>query len=249
LRTFLRSRYALYAEERNRVESERTSRLSPYLHFGHVSPQEVFAAIARKEEWSWSRLSPTRDGSRQGWWGMSESGEAFLDQLITWRELGLNGARWIPAYDRYESLPPWARETLDAHRSDPRPHLYSPAEFEAAATHDELWNAAQLQLRTEGRIHNYLRMLWGKKILEWSSSPEQALHTMLELNNGYALDGRDPNSVTGIFWTLGRYDRPWAPEREIFGRVRYMSSRNTGRKMPVKKYLERYGPALTLGFD
>jgi deoxyribodipyrimidine photo-lyase len=247
LREFLRARFARYAGERNRAESELTSRLSPYLHFGHLSPQEVFTAIAREEGWSWAKLSPTSDGSREGWWGMSANGEAFLDQLITWRELGLNGAAWIPDHDRYESLPSWARDTLDRHRGDPREHLYTTADFEAAETHDPLWNAAQRQLLAEGRIHNYLRMLWGKKILEWSPSPEEALRTMIDLNNKYALDGRDPNSISGIFWTLGRYDRPWGPEREIYGRIRYMSSENTARKMSVKSYLERYGPTLELG--
>jgi deoxyribodipyrimidine photo-lyase len=244
LRRFLKSRLPHYEAERNRVESEVTSGLSPYLHFGHVSSHEVFAALARAESWSWERLSPTRDGRREGWWGMSASAEAFLDQLITWRELGANAAAWLDGYDRWASLPVWARATLDEHRCDARPHRYGLPQFEAAETHDPLWNAAQRQLVTEGRIHNYLRMLWGKKILEWSASPEDALRTMIDLNNKYALDGRDPNSVSGIFWVLGRYDRPWAPEREIFGRIRYMSSQNTARKMPLKRYVDRYRPAL-----
>ena len=118
--------------------------------------------------------------------------------------------------------------------------MYSLPEFEAAATHDELWNAAQRQLTREGRIHNYLRMLWGKKILEWSASPREALDVMIELNNKYALDGRNPNSYSGIFWVLGRYDRAWGPERPIFGKVRYMSSDNTARKVQVKSYIAAY---------
>jgi deoxyribodipyrimidine photo-lyase len=120
--------------------------------------------------------------------------------------------------------------------------VYDLSTFERGATHDPLWNAAQGQLLREGRIHNYVRMLWGKKILEWSPTPEAALDVMIELNNKYAVDGRDPNSYSGIFWTLGRYDRPWAPEREIFGTVRYMSSENTARKMPVKEYIRRFAP-------
>ena len=117
---------------------------------------------------------------------------------------------------------------------------YSLQQFEAAETHDELWNAAQRQLVREGRIHNYLRMLWGKKILEWSASPRESLDIMIELNNKYALDGRNPNSSSGIFWVLGRYDRAWGPERPIFGKIRYMSSENTARKVKVKQYLKKY---------
>jgi deoxyribodipyrimidine photo-lyase len=131
---------------------------------------------------------------------------------------------------------------LAEHERDPREYTYLLEQFEAAETHDELWNAAQRQLVREGRIHNYLRMLWGKKVLEWSASPEEALAVLVELNNKYALDGRDPNSYSGIFWCLGRYDRAWGPERPIFGKVRYMSSANTGRKVRVKRYLDRYAP-------
>jgi deoxyribodipyrimidine photo-lyase len=146
------------------------------------------------------------------------------------------------AYDTYESLPDWARATLDAHASDYRPHIYSLDQFERAQTHDPLWNAAQTQLVREGRLHNYLRMLWGKKILEWCPTPQDALEVMIELNDKYALDGQDPNSYSGILWTLGRYDRPWGPERPIFGKIRYMSSENTARKVRVKGYIERYSP-------
>jgi len=160
--------------------------------------------------------------------------------------LGFNMADKHPDAEQYDSLPPWALATLDRHASDPREHLYTLDAFAAAATHDPLWNAAQRQLTSEGRIHNYLRMLWGKKILEWTPSSRVALDVMIELNNRYALDGRDPNSYSGIFWVLGRYDRPWAPERAIFGTVRYMSSANTARKLRVKQYLERYRPDATL---
>ncbi|MEJ2699620.1 MAG: deoxyribodipyrimidine photolyase, partial [Desulfuromonadales bacterium] len=158
------------------------------------------------------------------------------------RELGFNFCAFRDDYDRYESLPDWARQTLDAHAEDPRPTLYSLDEFAAADTHDPLWNAAQGQLLREGRLHNYVRMLWGKKILEWSASPREALAIMVELNNLYALDGRDPNSWSGIFWCLGRYDRPWGPERPIFGKIRYMSSQNTARKVRVKDYIRKYAP-------
>jgi len=145
-------------------------------------------------------------------------------------------------YDQYDSLPPWARQTLQEHAGDRRSHLYSLDQFEAAVTHDPLWNAAQRQLVQEGRMHNYLRMLWGKKILEWTPQPQEALAILIELNNKYALDGRDPNSYSGIFWCLGRYDRAWGPERPVYGKVRYMSSENTARKVRVQAYLERYAP-------
>ncbi|MGC8722662.1 MAG: deoxyribodipyrimidine photolyase [Acidobacteriota bacterium] len=241
LATFLSERLEGYAEGRNRIEACAASGLSPYLHFGHLSAHEVAAAVLERENWNPGRLAPKVTGSRQGWWGASASAEAFLDQLVTWRELGLNAAVHLPAYQEFEALPGWARASLLKHAPDPRPHCYTLGELEAAATHDPLWNAAQRQLAREGILHNYLRMLWGKKILEWTGHPREALEVMTELNNRFALDGRDPNSVAGIFWTLGRYDRPWGPERPIFGTVRFMSSRNTARKMDVTGYLRRYG--------
>ena len=145
-------------------------------------------------------------------------------------------------FDQFESLPEWSRKTLEDHTSDPRDHLYELGQFESASTHDPLWNAAQWQLVTTGKMHNYLRMLWGKKILEWSPTPRDALDVMLELNNKYALDGRNPNSYSGIFWVLGRYDRAWGPERPIFGKIRFMSSANTARKLKVKGYIQQFTP-------
>jgi deoxyribodipyrimidine photo-lyase len=242
LRRFLNERLAHYHEARNRPEQEATSGLSPYLHFGHVSAHEVFATVAERERWTADRLAPKASGKRAGWWGMSVAAEAFLDQLVTWREVGFNFASKRDDAERYDSLPAWARTTLEKHAGDRRPHLYTPEQLEQAATHDPLWNAAQAQLVREGTIHNYLRMLWGKKILEWSPTPRQALEVMLELNNRYALDGRDPNSASGILWCLGRYDRPWGPERAIFGTVRYMSSENTARKVRVATYIARHAP-------
>jgi deoxyribodipyrimidine photo-lyase len=241
LHDFLSQKLTSYARRRNQPEQDVASGLSPYLHFGHISVARVFAETMSREGWSAQKISAKATGSSRGWWGTSEEVEAFLDELITWREVGYNMCVHRDNYDQYESLPEWARRTLGQHASDPRAYVYSLEEFEAARTHDELWNAAQRQLLQEGRIHNYLRMLWGKKILEWSASPREALATMIELNNKYALDGRDPNSYSGIFWVLGRYDRPWAPERPIFGRIRYMSSENTARKVAVKNYLRTYG--------
>jgi deoxyribodipyrimidine photo-lyase len=240
LRRFVAGRLARYDEERNQPGREVSSGLSPYLHFGHLSAHEVFAMVARSKAWSARDLSSRVDGSRSGWWGMGKSAEAFLDQLVTWRELGFNMCAHREDYDQYDSLPDWARRTLARHARDRRPALYEGRELASAKTHDPLWNAGQVQLAREGRLHNYIRMLWGKKIVEWSKSPEDALAVMIDLNNKYALDGRDPNSYSGIFWVLGRYDRPWGPERPVFGTLRYMSSANTGRKLDVTGYIARY---------
>jgi deoxyribodipyrimidine photo-lyase len=240
LREFLENRLDLYDERRNQPEEEVTSGLSPYLHFGHISAHQIFKELMSREDWFLDRLSPGAKGSRSGWWGVGESAEAFLDELITWREVGFNMCWQKPDYDRYESLPEWALATLYYHEMDEREYVYTSDEFERATTHDPLWNAAQIQLVREGRIHNYLRMLWGKKILQWSPKPKEALEIMIHLNNKFALDGRDPNSYSGIFWVLGRYDRAWGPERPIFGKVRFMSSKNTARKVRVKNYIEKY---------
>ncbi len=237
---FFNQKLPRYAEERNEPEVDVTSGFSPYLHFGHISVHEIFAELAKREKWKPEKLSVRGNGSREGWWNMSAAAENFLDEVITWRELGYNLAAHRHDYDRYESLPEWAQNTLKKHANDEREAVYSLQEFENAHTHDPLWNAAQAQLVREGKIHNYLRMLWGKKILQWSRSPEQAAKIMIHLNNKYAVDGRNPNSYSGIFWVLGRYDRPWAPERPVFGTIRYMSSKNTARKVPVKNYIRKY---------
>jgi len=236
---FLVSGLPRYAEDRNHPDLEVASGLSPHLHFGVISVHEVLSRVQSAEGWTPLRLSERTDGAKAGWWGMSAGAEAFLDQLITWRELGFNMSSRREDYTEYSSLPEWAQTTLADHEGDPRPRVYSLAEFRDARTHDPLWNAAQRQLLREGRIHNYLRMLWGKKILEWSPSPREALAIMIELNDRFALDGRDPNSYSGIFWCLGRYDRGW-PERPIYGKVRSMSSENTMRKVNVDKYLKRF---------
>jgi deoxyribodipyrimidine photo-lyase len=229
LTRFIQSGLPRYADSRRDSTFEATSGLSPYLHFGHVGVHEVFAKVMRHAGWLGD--VPTRgSGEKAGWWGVDAAVEAFLDELITWRELGFNMCAHRADYDSYDSLPEWARATLRAHARDPRPHRYTRGAFEAANTHDPIWNAVQEQLVRDGRIHPYLRMLWGKKVLEWSRSPREALEILIELNNKYALDGRDPNSYSGIFWVFGRYDRPW-PERPIYGTVRSMSSRNTARKM------------------
>lgn len=238
---FLTRKLARYAEERSLVESDAASGLSPYLHFGHLSAHQVVAALWAQEGWSPDRLATTTTGSKDGWWGLSVNAESFIDELVTWRELGYHFCHHRPDFATYETLPAWALKTLEAHAADPREHHYTREQLAAGETHDPLWNAAQRQLVTEGRMHNYLRMLWGKKVLEWSPHPRVALEALIDLNNRYALDGRNPNSYSGIMWCLGRFDRPWAPMRPVFGSIRYMSSANTARKMRVKEYVAHYG--------
>ncbi len=246
LAEFLDRKLADYAERRNHPDDDASSGLSPYLHFGHVAPYQVLAELAERERWSPEDTARSASGARAGWWGMSPSAEAFLDQLVTWRELGFHFCRHRPDAARYSSLPAWAVATLGRHAGDARDRIYSLAELAAAGTDDELWNAAQRELLAEGRIHNYLRMLWGKRVLEWSPDPPCALERLLELNDKYALDGRDPNSLSGISWCFGRFDRPWGPERPIFGTVRYMSSANTRRKLRLRGYLARHDGASRL---
>jgi deoxyribodipyrimidine photo-lyase len=241
LRGFIRDRLPRYSSERNQPEADAASGLSPYLHWGFVSAHQVFDAVARHEGWTPERLALKPTGAREGWWGMGVDAEAFLDQLVTWRELAFNTAVKVEGYDRYDALPAWARATLERHAGDDRA-LLTLEQLEEGRSYDPLWNATQGQLRREGRIHNYLRMIWGKRFLEWTRHPREAAEWMLRLNDRWALDGRDPNSVSGISWCLGRYDRPWAPERPVFGVVRYMSSANTARKVRVKEYIRRYAP-------
>jgi deoxyribodipyrimidine photo-lyase len=146
----------------------------------------------------------------------------------------------VPDYATYASLPEWSRRTLAAHRRDKRPHLYPLDVLASARTADKVWNAAMREMLAEGWFHGYMRMLWGKKIVEWSKTPEEALDRMQLLMDRYSLDGRDPNSYAGYAWVLGRYDRPW-PEHAIFGTVRYMTSASAARKLRMKKYLAKYG--------
>ncbi len=237
---FIAGKLARYGEGRNHPDDDTASGLSPYLHFGHVSAHEIVARVWRAARWNPSRLAERPTGRRVGWWGLPAGSEAFLDQLITWRELGYGFCFHRADYGRYASLPEWAKRTLAEHARDHRPEIYTRRALEAAQTQDPVWNAAQRQLVAEGRIHNYLRMLWGKKVLEWSPTPRAALATLIELNNKYAVDGRDPNSYSGIFWIFGRFDRPWAPLRPIFGAIRYMSSRATLRKLHLHDYLARW---------
>ncbi|MEC8022499.1 MAG: deoxyribodipyrimidine photolyase, partial [Myxococcota bacterium] len=239
---FIERRLATYSEDRNHPDAAGGSGLSPYLHFGHISAHEMVGDILQKEGWSHPGETPKATGKREGWWGLSAAAEAFFDELITWREVGYTFCHHrLADYYQFSSLPEWVQTTLNEHRDDPRPTLYTLDELDSAQTHDPIWNAAQNELRKTGRMHNYLRMLWAKKILEWSPSPEDALQVLIELNNRYALDGRNPNSYSGIFWTLGRFDRAWGPVRPIFGKIRFMSSDSTKRKLKLTKYLAKYG--------
>lgn len=230
-----------YAESRRSLDADATSGLSPYLHFGHLSTFDVLRAIAAAEDWGPEDLARDSVGSREGFWGASPGAEAYLDQLVVWRELGFNAAHRDPSCHRFESLPEWALRTLEAHRRDPRETTYSHADLEAARTHDAVWNAAQNELRVTGRMNGYLRMVWGKKVVEWCRSPRRALEILLAINDRWALDGRDPNSVSGITWCFGRYDRPW-PEGPVLGRIRRMTTDGARRKLRLGGYLARYAP-------
>jgi deoxyribodipyrimidine photo-lyase len=245
---FVSQSLSAYGDDRNHPDKRATSGLSPYLHFGHISPHQILSAVFEQESWTPDQASPP-NGKNNGFWNTSEPAEAFLDQLLTWRELGFNMSFRNPKdYDQYDTLPDWALKTLKQHAKDARPAIYSLEQFARAQTHDEVWNAAQRELVTTGVMHNYLRMLWGKMILHWTRTPQDALDILIELNNKYALDGRDPNSYSGIFWTLGRYDRAWGPTRPVFGNVRYMTSDSTKKKLKLKGYLNKFGAKATL-FD
>jgi deoxyribodipyrimidine photo-lyase len=163
----------------------------------------------------------------------------FINQFVTWRELAINFVCFNPVYDSIESAPDWAHKTLAAHANDPRPTLYTREQFESAQTHDELWNAAQLQMLNAGWMHNYMRMYWAKKILEWSPSPAVAYQTALYLNDKYFLDGRDPDGYAGVAWAIGgKFDRPWF-ERPIFGTIRWMSGDAARKKFDADKYIQQ----------
>jgi deoxyribodipyrimidine photo-lyase len=205
---FLEEKLPHYADLRSDPRQDATSGLSPHLHLGQISPVEV--------AWEASRIG-------------GPGADAFLEELIVRRELALNFVWYNPDYDRWEGLPRWARETLSAHASDPRPDLSTLEDLESARTDDPVWNAAQSALVRTGRMHNYLRMYWGKRLLVWTAQPEEALRIGLYLNNRYALDGRDPNSYAGVGWCLGLHDRPF-PERPIFGKVRPMTPEGFRRR-------------------
>ncbi|MBM3312753.1 MAG: deoxyribodipyrimidine photolyase [Candidatus Aminicenantes bacterium] len=217
LKVFLRDKLDHFHDLRNNPSLDYLSHLSPYLHFGQVSPLEVALAAAATK-------SPGR--------------EAFLEELIVRRELALNFVHYNSGYDSFEAVPSWARKDLQAHLADDRPSVYSLEELEAGRTHDPYWNAAQREMVVSGKMHGYMRMYWGKKILEWSPTPELAFAAALALNNKYELDGRDPNGFAGVAWCFGKHDRPWQ-ERKIFGHVRTMNDRGLRRKFDIDQYVRR----------
>ncbi len=228
-----------YHEDANHPDRKGTSGLSPHLHFGHIATHQVAAAILDQEDWLPGKISDQVTGRRGGWWGVGRGAEAFLDQLVTWRELAYVDAFLRPEHTTLTGEPNWARESMEVHRNDAR-EVLDLTTLEEARTGDEVWDAGQRQLRREGIIHNYIRMLWGKGIFAWSQSPEQAVERMTYLNDRWALDGRDPNSYAGIHWCLGRFDRAWGPERPLWGKLRYMTTHNARRKLRMENYLKKF---------
>jgi deoxyribodipyrimidine photo-lyase len=219
LSDFIEHRLERYEDTKNDPNEDGCSGLSPYLHFGQISPVHITLKLE----------------------GMHGAGaEAFLEELIVRRELSFNFVRFNRQYDAFSGLPAWAIKTLSEHRFDSREYLYRRDELERGGTHDRYWNAAQKQMVATGAMHGYMRMYWGKKLLEWSESPEIAYATALYLNNKYSLDGRDPNSFAGVAWCFGKHDRPWA-RRPVFGNIRYMNANGLKRRFDIERYAEKYG--------
>jgi deoxyribodipyrimidine photo-lyase len=219
---FLRHRLKHYDQHSNQPQTDDISHMSPYLHFGQISP--LYLALKL------SRAADTPKAVK----------DAYIEQLIVRRELAMNFAFYTPDYDAYACIPGWAQKTLADHRQDKREYVYNQRQLEKADTHDPYWNASMLEMKHTGFMHNYMRMYWGKKILEWSSSPQKAFRTTLAINNKYFLDGRDPNSYTGVAWIYGVHDRAWG-ERPIFGKTRYMAASGLERKCDITAYVKKVG--------
>jgi deoxyribodipyrimidine photo-lyase len=217
---FLETGLEHYDQHSNQPQTDDISHMSPYLHFGQISPLYLALAVMN--------AAPS----------LSDAKDAFLEQLIIRRELAFNFVYYTTNYDSFDVIPGWAQKTLADHETDPREYIYSEQELADAATHDPYWNAAMEEMTCTGFMHNYMRMYWGKKILEWSTSPKQAYETTLALNNRYFLDGRDPNSYTGVAWLYGIHDRGWA-ERPVFGKVRYMAASGLERKCDIHAYVDK----------
>jgi deoxyribodipyrimidine photo-lyase len=218
-RRFLENRFDGYVEHRNQPQTDDVSHMSKYLHFGHISP--IWLALEARQ----SKTS-------------NDNIESFVEELVVRRELSMNFVFYNEDYDSFSNIPGWAKETLWEHKSDEREHVYTRKQLENAETHDEYWNAAMREMVHTGYMHNYMRMYWGKKILEWSNTPEHAYRTTLYLNNKYFLDGRDPNSYANVAWVFGQHDRGWT-ERQVFGKVRYMSAGGLKRKTKPDQYVEK----------
>ena len=218
LKRFITQKLSRYPEERNDPNKDAVSDLSPYLHFGQIAAQRVALEVRKT--------------------GM-KARDDFLEELIIRRELADNYCHYNGKYDSFQGFPDWAKKTLEEHRQDQREYTYSLKQFESAQTHDELWNAAQLEMVKRGKMHGYLRMYWAKKILEWTESPEEAQKIALYLNDKYELDGRDPNGYVGVAWSIGGvHDRAW-PSRPVFGKIRYMSASGCRSKFNVSAYIDK----------
>lgn len=216
LEVFLEGKLDRFPELRNDPTLDYLSQMSPYLHFGQISPLSIALKVKQTK---------------------SPGVEAFLEELIVRRELSMNFTFYNEKYDSFESVPEWAMKSLRSHQKDKREYLYRLQELEIAQTHDPYWNAAQREMVVKGKMHGYMRMYWGKKIIEWSKTPEEAYRTALYLNNKYELDGRDPNGFTGVAWCFGKHDRPWG-ERPVFGNVRYMNDKGLKRKFDAERYVK-----------
>ncbi len=234
LMSFLDERLELFAANRNDPFLDWGSNMSPYLHFGHISPVEIAREASANA--GMDGVPPFPETGRTGL-------DSLLEEVIVRRELAINFVFYNDGYDRYSCIPDWARRTLSDHATDQRPHLYDENTLREARTADPYWNACQTQMVETGKMHGYMRMYWGKKIIEWSPSPEEAFAIAMRLNDEFELDGRDPNGYAGIAWCFGKHDRPWT-ERAIFGKVRYMNDRGLRRKFKIDAFAERWG---TLG--
>ena len=213
-----------YERDRNKPEVDGTSKMSPYLHFGHIGPLTIALAV---------------DAAAKKHKALRAARDAYFNELIVWRELAVNFVKYTPHYDSVECADDWAQKTIAEHARDERERLYSLEELEAARTYDELWNAAQTQMVEYGWMHNHMRMYWAKKILEWTTDVPTAMERAVYLNDKYFLDGRDPNGYAGIAWSMvGKFDRAWF-ERPVFGKIRYMSGASTGRKFDSKLYVQQ----------
>ena len=217
LEDFIQHKLSHYVAAKSDPAESYSSNLSPYLHFGQISPLDIYLKVLPLG---------------------GEDVDSFLEELVVRRELSMNYVYYQPAYDSYAALPLWARGTLEKHLADPRPYVYSLEKLERSETHDSYWNAAQTEMRVTGKMHGYMRMYWGKKILEWSQTPQEAFRQALYLNNKYNLDGRDANAFAGVAWCFGKHDRPWG-ERAVFGNVRYMNAKGLERKFAMAHYLDK----------
>jgi deoxyribodipyrimidine photo-lyase len=220
LERFVESTLPGYAEGRNEPADARTSQLSPYLQYGQISPVEVALRV--------------RDAAR----GDAADRDSFIEELIVRRELAINWCEHRDDYDSFDALPGWAKASLRDHERDPRDHVYAREQLEQARTHDPYWNAAQKQMTLTGYMHNYMRMYWGKKILEWSPTPREAFETTIWLNNRYLLDGLNATSYASVAWCFGLHDRPWTA-RKVFGVIRYMNDKGLERKFDIDRYVEQ----------